>query len=192
MRVGVILEVLRTLPDGEDEVELLLHRIRPGLLEIVRRRYPLLRDEAEDVVQEVLLKLADPVLRDRVRSSPAGLLATIMGNLAVDALRRTGRFHPNEGRVAAVREEVRWAIRDGVAPPAEVAAVERRDQVESLLRRAQGLVPESDLRLIVEHHGRGRPTRELAAWFGQSDAWVRTRISRGLRQMRRLFGASPG
>ena len=122
------------------------------------------RDEAEDVVQEALLRgfLSLATLRrpDRV----GAWLAAITANMARMRLRRP-------------REETL---------PLDVAAPELEAPVEEL-RRALASLPVSAREVLIAHYVEGLSCAEIAERHGSTSGAVRVRLHRARQQLRRLL-----
>ena len=66
---------------------------RPAVLSFIKQRFGALADNAEDIAQEVMIRLVDVLKQKRYRSDKAHFrtyLAALIHNCSVDALRKTG------------------------------------------------------------------------------------------------------
>lgn len=159
------------------EFEHVATRLRPQL---VSRSRALLCDDtaAEDVAQEVLLRLWN--MADRladVRSIDA--LAHVMArNMCIDELRRTQRVGVVPADMVAER-----AL--GVTESAE-SEYARREEAEGVLAMFASLPP--GVRMVMQmRHVDGLEVDEIARLAGVSVESVRVNLSRGRKRMKEIF-----
>jgi len=157
---------------GDDwAFETLMGRYGPGVKARVMR---LVRDGAvaDDVVQEVFLRLWTKADQWEGRGSVAGWLALIGVNLALNHLRtvRRRRETPLEPPEDQVPE---WLI-DTVSPgPAEIAeSEERRELLRAVLER----LPNRDQEVIRMVHEGEMDISEVAAALGVPSGTVKSRL----------------
>ena len=156
----------------EDDFDAFVAARGPKLVRIARG---LLRDQqdAEDVVQEVLVKAHKHWATICSRESPEAYVRRMLVNAATSFWRR------------AVRREFSVASGALVAltGPDESARVDERDLVLAALRR----LPPKQRAVIVLRHYEGLSDEEIAAVMGTSTATVRSNVHRGLATLRGLL-----
>lgn len=124
-------------------------------------------EAAEDLVQEVFLKLPRASGRFRGEAPFGAWLRRLVANATVDCLRERRRLLPLD----EARAELASCAGDDAA----------RVDAEVLLRR---LSPSARLVLLL-HAVEGWTHEELAGLFGQSPSWSKSLLSRALRKLRR-------
>lgn len=142
--------------------------------------------DADDVEQEVRIRLWKALERDRNAVLPASYIQRVVVSTVIDQLRRA-RARPSEPLPEYEDGEGEASI-DTVAPDAEASASER-EHVELLARCLDGL-PERR-RVPVEMHLQGFTPQEIAALTGLSADAARKLAERGLKDIRarmRLYG----
>jgi len=143
-------------------------------------------DEAEDLTQDVFLKIFRSLATFDRRANFQTWLISVSRNLCIDHYR-------------SVRKE-RDAVDRGVDPdelsvatsePGPVAALEQSDRV-SLLRQALAAVPDTLRTAVVLRDIQELSYQEIAERLGLPEGTVKSRINRGraelARQIRRLRG----
>ena len=173
----------------------------PGLLEGVRRRdasaleqffdavFPYVhnlayrltgnREAAEDVAQEVFLKVyraADRIDTDR---SPRPWLTTITYNAVRDAARRTSA-RPEDATDPVVIGD---RLEGGATPEDEL----RRGEAHALIERALLALDEKHRAVVILHEYCGVSHTDIAEMMEASHDAVRKRYSRALGQMREFI-----
>ena len=131
---------------------------------------------AEDLTQDVFLRVQQALVRFDESQDPWPWLVTITRNLHRDGLRRT-RSVP----VGGLHQEERRAT---VAEPADKLI--RREQQERL-REALDRLPEEQRETVILRSFAGLSHSEIAAQLGLSDVAVRKRYSRALTTLGRLL-----
>ena len=145
---------------------------------LLRTAYLMARDlaEAEDLVQETLLRVARRWPRVRAMDHPAAYARRILVNLAIDGAeqraRRTGELSVAGSQSAANLADSR-AERD-------LRAV---DVQEELLSGLAGL-PARQRAVIILRYWEDLPETEVAAILGCSAGTVKSTASRGLARLR--------
>jgi len=142
--------------------------------------------DADDVEQEVRIRLWKALERDRNAVLPASYIQRVVVSTVIDQLRRV-RARPSEPMPEFDEGEGAASI-DSVAPDAEASASERQ-QVELLGRCLDGLPQRR--RQAVELHLQGFTPQEAAGLTGMSAEAVRKLAERGLKDVRarmRLYG----
>lgn len=141
----------------------------------VCRRFRLTEDEAEDIAQDVLLKLW--TLRDdldRVRSVEA-LAAGMARNLCLDLLRRR--------RPASSVEDLSLADECTPAPDDRLTAMDN----EAWLLRRLATLPTKEYEVLRLRQVEHRTTAEIAAIAGIAESSVPTLLSRARRKLLQSF-----
>ena len=159
------------------EFQTLASELRPTLLANATR---LLGSEeaAEDVVQDTLLKMWSMGEKLDSYSHPGSLAVVITRNLCLDQLKR-----PAVSRSMSL-EDARDAI-DATFPSPHRALTEREalDEVMRMMRT----LPDSVQTIMRMRHVEGMETEEIAALTGATVASVRVSLSRGRKQLKKLF-----
>ena len=160
----------------------LLGRHAPRARAVVRAMLGV--DDAEDIVQEAALCAYLDLGRLREPERFGGWLCGIAVNLARMRLRRRDATTSLEDWSGGLR------VPPGVAgvdlSPED--AIEARETLR-LVRRAIGVLPEGQRRVVLMHYVEGLSCQEIAALYGQSTGAVRVRLHRARAQLReRLAG----
>ena len=163
-----------------DEAFTLHHRA------VFRAAYALVRDAglAEDVTQEVFLKLYQHIgsLRDEEHVRP--WLLPVASNTALNTIR-------SRGRAGAREEEFAVAATVGGSEPVGLEAdYERRTEIEEA-RRALAQVKEP-MRSCLLLKQQGLSYREIAQTLSLNEANVGSLIARGRKEFTRFFGKIGG
>lgn len=161
------------------EFETLAATLRPGLLRVAAS---VLSDasaqEAEDVVQDTLLKLW--TMRDALADyrSVEALAVTVARHLALNVLRSSSR---TVGLSPDAAENFRAT---------ELSAEQRLIAADELrhLDCVLAALPESLRALIELRHVRGMSTADIAAMLGSTEGAVRTALCRARRRVAEAFG----
>ena len=163
-----------------DEAFTLHHRA------VFRAAYALVRDAglAEDVTQEVFLKLYQHIgsLRDEEHVRP--WLLRVASNTALNTIR-------SRGRAGAREEEFAVAATVGGSEPVGIEAdYERRTEIEEA-RRALASIKEP-MRSCLLLKQQGLSYREIAQALNVNEANVGSLIARGRKEFTRLYGKIGG
>jgi RNA polymerase sigma-70 factor (ECF subfamily) len=134
------------------------------------------RDEAEDVVQEVLLRCSDPE-RLRDAKSLGGWLHAVCYRLAIDRVRARKR-----------REQALRGIPSRPAPPGAAAAAEEFEE-RSKLRAEIDRLAEPYRTALRLRYLEGLEYPEVAARMGSIERTARTWVGRGITRLRERMGA---
>jgi RNA polymerase sigma-70 factor (ECF subfamily) len=132
------------------------------------------REEAQDVLQDTMMKLFDRVAEFRGDSPFWGWLRQIAVNEALMLLRR-------RGRLLAEVEFDESALSDGeqMLPPRAADA--------AILGRALGELPGATRSVLWLYHGEGYTHEEIAAAMGKSLSFSKSQLARGTRRLRALL-----
>ena len=141
------------------------------------------RPEAEEVAQEVFLKVITRVDQYDGRAPVASWLFAIAANACRDRLRRAGR------RAAVPLEAVPEAAASD--PPADRVLVEAERR--RLVRRALALLSDDQREALILARYHGLPYSEIARTLEISEGAVKTRIFRAVEKLKDVFskGESP-
>ena len=139
-------------------------RVRPQLL-FMARRYMGDEEDAEDVVQDVLLKLWQ--IRDTLRQPMDGFATILVRNRCIDLIRR--------------RPE-RQAIRENMTEESHEAD-ERIDRMMKIIDR----LPTLQQTLIRLRHMENMEMKDMAALIGSNEVAVRKALSRARQAIRDNF-----
>jgi len=165
-----LLMVRRGEPDGASE---LFRRYGTPVLRYADRMLGN-RAEAEEVAQEVFLKLITRVDQYDGRASVASWLFAIAANASRDRLRRSAR------RSAVSLEAVAEVATDDPLADEALAVRERRDLVRKALA---ALSPDQREALVLARY-HGLPYAEVAKALAISEGAVKTRIFRAMEKLR--------
>lgn len=123
--------------------------------------------QAEDLVQEVFLKLIETIRSYRGEAPFGAWLKRMTANAAIDQLRRNKRF-------ADADPEAMFA-ESGAAEP---GPAQRLDALSLLLR-----LPGRARAVVVLHELEGYTHTEIAELFGQSESYSKSILARGLQRL---------
>jgi RNA polymerase sigma-70 factor (ECF subfamily) len=132
-------------------------------------------DDAKDAAQEVFLRLYRNRKQVGVSENPAGWLYRVTVNVCHDVRRRGGAAAPVDDAME---------VADRAADPQQITvAAERRAMLERGLR----VLSEKERAAVVLRDLEGRPTSEVAAILGSSEATVRSQIAKGRIKMKKFL-----
>ena len=131
--------------------------------------------QAEDLVQEVFLKLIDTIRSYRGEAPFGAWLKRMTANAAIDQLRKNRRF-------ADADPEAMFANLD----TGETSPAQRLDAI-ALLQR----LPPRARAVVVLHELEGYTHTEIATLFGQSESYSKSILSRGLQRLHAVAAAPP-
>ncbi|MDD2867810.1 RNA polymerase sigma factor [Neomegalonema sp.] len=158
-----------------------LHLEEGRRLQRVYRRRGLSAEEAEDLVQEAFLRLAQPP-PEEIRE-PGAYLRRIAENLFFDALRRARRSREVFPAEARLSEEIA-----DPQPSVEAALIAR--EAEEALDRALAELPPRCREVVRLHKFEGLSYVEIAQRMGVSRNTVMVHMVRGLGALRRRLGGA--
>ena len=139
-------------------------RLRPRLLQTARRY--LTEDDAEDTVQDVLLRLWQMV--DTLRMPIDALATVLVRNFCVDRLRRLKPSH---------------TLTNSCEQADETDTDERIERVLSMI----DALPTLQQTILRLRHIEGMEMKEIAALTGSSETAIRTALSRARKAVRTQY-----
>lgn len=162
---------------GEDEALAALYRELSAPLHALLGRICRTPEDAEDLLHDTFIVIVRDLGQFRGDGSLAGWAKQIAARQALMFYRRKGAL-PKFATLSTGEDE------DDGAPQASVAARDglamARADLESLLYR----LPEADRMVLWLHEAEGWTHEELAALFGASASWSKTRLSRAHKKLR--------
>jgi len=132
------------------------------------------REEAQDVLQETMIKLLDRIAGFRGDSPFWGWLRQIAVNEALMLLRRRGRLLA-EGEF----DEAALSDTEQMLPPRAADA--------AILGRALASMPGATRSVLWLYHAEGYTHEEIAAAMGKSPSFSKSQLARGTRRLRALL-----
>lgn len=132
------------------------------------------REEAQEVLQETMLKLFDRIRDFRGDAPFWGWLRQIAVNEALMRLRRRGR---QDGEQEF--DETDLPIDDTPMPPQAADA--------ALLAEALARLPDATRSVLWLYHGEGFTHEEIAAQMGRTISFSKSQLARGTRKLRALL-----
>jgi RNA polymerase sigma-70 factor (sigma-E family) len=151
---------------------------------LLRAAYLLAGDlaEAEDLVQETLLRVARRWYKVAAMEQPAAYARRILVNLVIDHARQRAR-----------RNSELTAPAGGLSEQADSTAERALQAVDmhTLLLTALAGLPPRQRAVIVLRYWQDLPEAEVAATLGCSAGTVKSTASRGLARLREAIGAEP-
>jgi len=132
------------------------------------------REEAQDVLQETMIKLLDRIAGFRGDSPFWGWLRQIAVNEALMLLRRRGRLLA-EGEF----DEAALTDNEQMLPPRAADA--------AILGRALASMPGATRSVLWLYHAEGYTHEEIAAAMGKSLSFSKSQLARGTRRLRALL-----
>ncbi len=158
----------------DEELRSVLPTLRPKLV-AVARRYVKDSDEAEDIVQDTMLRLW--VVRDRLIGSPEGFAMVVVKNLSLDYLRKKHRFD-------SLTDMEKLEMED-MTPAADGESTEEVMRIVSTL-------PERQQTILRLHDMEGASYEEIATVMGISETALRKTVSRTRLLVRLRYFAAVG
>jgi RNA polymerase sigma-70 factor (ECF subfamily) len=152
----------------------------PILRAYLRRRFPQLATDVDDVVQETFLKTFRAKKEGKLHSA-RGFLFAAAHNLASDVFRRRQRIAPLELQIA----DTQTLTLDSPSP-AECSS--RAQEVEILLEAIESL-PVRCRQVLKLRKIYGLSHREIATQLGISERTVNVQVGNGLRRCAEFFRA---
>jgi RNA polymerase sigma-70 factor (ECF subfamily) len=132
------------------------------------------REEAQDILQDTMLKLFDRLSEFRGDSPFWGWLRQIAVNESLMQLRRRGRFLAEEEF-----DETDFAAQDTLLPPRAADA--------AILGQALARLPGATRSVLWLYHAEGYTHDEIALAMGKSASFSKSQLARGTRRLRGLL-----
>jgi RNA polymerase sigma-70 factor (ECF subfamily) len=132
------------------------------------------REEAQDILQDTMLKLFDRLCEFRGDSPFWGWLRQIAVNESLMLLRRRGRLQAEEEF-----DESDFAAQDLLLPPRAADA--------AILGQALGRLPGATRSVLWLYHAEGYTHEEIAVAMGKTVSFSKSQLSRGTRKLRGLL-----
>lgn len=147
------------------------------------------REDAEDLLQEVFLRLVRTIEDYEHDGRFVGWLFRIATNLARDRVRRIGRTPRTlrlDGPVTDDREGARWWEMGDLSQPAPEAPMELREDVDAL-QEALAELPVAEREVVLLRHFSDLSFAEIAEAMGTPLGTALARGHRGLAKLRELM-----
>jgi RNA polymerase sigma factor (sigma-70 family) len=132
------------------------------------------REEAQDILQETMLKLIDRLGEFRGEAPFWGWLRQVAVNESLMQLRRRGRFLAEDGG-----DESELVAEDLLLPPRAADA--------AILGDAMARLPDATRSVIWLYHAEGYTHEEIANATGKSTSFSKSQLARGTRKLRALL-----
>jgi RNA polymerase sigma-70 factor (ECF subfamily) len=136
------------------------------------------REEAQDVLQETMIKLLDRIAAFRGDSPFWGWLRQIAVNEALMLMRRRGKFV-----VDGEFEEAALTDAEQMLPPRAADA--------AILGRALSELPGATRSVLWLYHAEGYTHEEIAGLTGRTISFSKSQLARGTRRLRALLELEP-
>jgi RNA polymerase sigma-70 factor (ECF subfamily) len=176
------------MTDDKGSFRQIYERYYPGILRFLIRLVG--EDEAEDVAQEVFLRVDRGLPAFRGEAAIGTWIYTIARNAALDRLRARPRWDRNAGEIEAQRTDDAMADLCSSLPD-EQASVERyligKEMSECIRWRVESL-PESYRSVLVLSELAGMTNAEIASALGTSEGVVKIRLHRARAMLRNELG----
>lgn len=132
------------------------------------------REEAQDVLQDTMLKLFDRIGEFRAEAPFWGWLRQIAVNEALMRLRKRNRLPATEDA-----DEAELESHDVMLPPAAADA--------ALLGQALAKLPDATRSVLWLYHAEGYTHDEIAGLMGKTASFSKSQLARGTRRLRDLL-----
>ncbi len=136
------------------------------------------REEAQDVLQDTMLKLFDRIHDFRGDSPFWGWLRQIAVNEALMRLRKRGR-QPFTDEI----DDAELEAHETLLPPAAADA--------ALLARTLAGLPDATRSVLWLYHAEGYTHEEIAGLMGKTASFSKSQLARGTRRLRDLLRITP-
>lgn len=143
------------------------------------------RHQAEDLVQEVFVRLVRNIESYDHRGRFDAWIFRIAGNLARDRARRLSRPHEVSGMEQSAGDD-RAFLKLRAAPSDEGDPLEMREDVDQLQRALEEL-PEHEREVVLMRHYGGLSFAEIADMMGTPIGTALARAHRGLARLREIM-----
>jgi RNA polymerase sigma factor (sigma-70 family) len=175
-------------------LETLLAEARPRLLRLARS-YGIAPEDADDVAQETLVAAWQELEYLREPQRFDAWLDGICRNLARSRIRSASRSRQREAPLPGVLATDEYNAEQAEAPeladPGSLDLAEElcRQDLESLLDRALGHLPQSARQALILHYLEEVPQREAALRLGLTISALEARLHRARRQLRQVLSS---
>jgi RNA polymerase sigma factor (sigma-70 family) len=132
------------------------------------------REEAQDILQDTMLKLFDKLAEFRGDAPFWGWLRQIAVNESLMRLRKRGRLH-----VETDAGDIEYEAHDTLLPPQAADA--------AVLGKALAGLPEATRSVIWLYHAEGYTHEEIAGAMGKSVSFSKSQLARGTKKLRALL-----
>lgn len=132
------------------------------------------REEAQDILQETMLKLIDRLGEFRGESPFWGWLRQVAVNESLMQLRRRGRFLAEDSG-----DESELPAEDLLLPPRAADA--------AILGEAMARLPDATRSVLWLYHAEGYTHEEIAQATGKTISFSKSQLARGTRKLRSLL-----
>jgi RNA polymerase sigma-70 factor (ECF subfamily) len=132
------------------------------------------REEAQDVLQDTMLKLIDRLCEFRGQSPFWGWLRQIAVNEALMRLRRRSR------------SLVEDSVEESELPASELMLPPRAADA-AVLGQAMAQLPDATRSVLWLYHGEGYTHEEIATAMGKTASFSKSQLARGTRRLRQLL-----
>jgi RNA polymerase sigma-70 factor (ECF subfamily) len=174
-RIASEAEELRRIAAGDPAaLQRLIGREAPRLLRFAHGMLGSL-DEAEDVVQETLIRLWETAARWTPDARVGTWLHRVAYNRAIDRLRRRRNFVDDDTRLLSVVDE---------AEQADAALI--REETTQSLREAIAQLPPRQRTAVLLFHVQGLSQRDAASVMEVSETALESMLARARRKLRLL------
>jgi RNA polymerase sigma-70 factor, ECF subfamily len=150
----------------------LYQRFRPRLLYVLEKRL-LQRSDAEDVVQQTMVRVIEHIDSYDLRQRFSPWIFTIALRLTTDLLRRRGR--------SRIQQNIPLALVDHAVPPDR--QVMDREQRDLLWRLAETVLTPEQWTALWLFYGEGYSAKEVARAMGRASVSVRVLLYRGRKAL---------
>ncbi|HLU13474.1 MAG TPA: sigma-70 family RNA polymerase sigma factor [Arenimonas sp.] len=133
------------------------------------------REEAQEVLQDTMLKLLDRIGEFRGDSPFWGWLRQIAVNETLMRLRKRGRLPQTEEA-----DEASLEAHETLLPPAAADA--------AVLARALAALPDATRSVLWLFHAEGYTHEEIANLMGRTPSFSKSQLARGTRRLRQQLG----
>jgi RNA polymerase sigma-70 factor (ECF subfamily) len=174
--------------DEKLSFEEIYERFRPGILRFLSRFVG--ENEAEDVAQEVFLRVDRGLAEFRGESSIGTWIYRIARNGALDRLRRRSAYHEGVREIQAHGRDEDPADVMSLLPDEQVS-IERQligKEMSECIRGRIDTLPESYRRVLVFSELAGMTNAEIASALGVSEGAVKIRLHRARSLLREDLG----
>ena len=175
--------LLVAIAQGERAALAQLHERHAGLIFRVARRAGVNPAEAEDVTQELFVRVWQRAgLYDPARGSAIGWLRRVAHNLAVNHVRSRVR-----AAVACSCDDPNGLALRLANPEADIERDACRSEQQQAVRAALGALPAAQRSVVVWAYFGGLSQTQVAARLGLPLGTVKSRTAHGLRRLRALL-----